>query len=394
MASEIRRSRNRIAGRKVTPAEKEQAILDRVKLGLSIVEIAGQVGKSRTQVWRIVKKLGAEGKVQLSETGRIVTTEAQKQQEAFESVQFDQFIQRYPSVKRWVDDLLVRNSGEPIVLWRANVRQLKAICDTLKISPEALIVNKETAQVLFTSFVLEFKKDHSTNTHHYLMALRNYAAFNGIVWTRGVSGLMSGKKVSYGQYAHIQLTDQQIAEGTEIAQWWGDIDLRDWFSFGCETGPRHEALRDMQLYTYEVHDGFSTMKAYESKTKGTWTKYFVNPTVQRYLQERIERQRAAGKQKLFQNGVSDRDFSTEINARLKKLYKALKITEPYFYAHPSHALRHIAAHHWLRLMDYNYSRVAKILGWKSEVTLRECYGEEPGESLLAALKDAQRRQSK
>lgn len=393
MASDIHRSRQRIAGRRIAdPAEYkalvEQAVLDRVKLGRSLKEIGEQIGKSRSQTWRIVQRLAAEGKVRLTETGRIETTDAQKQQAEYRQLDEDTFVQTYPSVKRWVDDLRVRK----IVDWRSRLGALKAISDTLKLSPESFLANQDTAKAYFTSFVLEWEKDHTAGTYRYRMAMRYFTAFNGIAWSRGASGVLTGEKANYGKYAHIKLTDQQIAQGTEIAQTWGDIDLRDWFAFGCETGPRHEALRDMQISTYEVHDGFSTLRAFESKTKGTWIKIFSNPMVQRFLQERIERQRAAGKSKLFQNHVSDSDFSTSINERLKKLYKALGLTDPYFYAHASHALRHIAAHHWLRLLDYNYSRVAKILGWKSEVTLRECYGEEPPESLLAALKDAQRRQ--
>jgi integrase len=394
--SEIHRSRFRIAGRKYSPEEYypalDKAITDRIKLGVKSPDVIGQqLGKSGDQIRRRIKELADAGKVKLTESGRVEQTEQQAQAAEYSKLAFDDFVQNSPSVKRWVDDLLVRKDGKPLAQWRELVQHLKVFCDTLKANPDSLVVSREAAEDFYKSFVIEFRKSSTANPHKYKMALRNYAMSNGIVWARGVSGLMSGKKIHFGQYAHIKLTDAQVKRGIDIASAWGDFELRDWFAIGCELGPRHLALRDMQVNTLEAHDGFLTMRAFESKTDKTWTKYIVDPQVQQIVLQRVEKQKAEGKTKLFQNHVGESEFSRSINTRLKKLYTALGATDPYFQAHPSHAMRHVAAHHWLGLSKYNYSLVAKILGWEDENTLRKCYGEMPGEVLLDALKDARKR---
>lgn len=383
-------------GRKYSPEKYpsaiREAILNRIKLGaFSSTQIGEQLGKSPDQIQVLLKAMAAEGTVTLTDTHRIERTPVQLRQSEYKvSDSLQSFIDSYPSVKKWADDLKVRNSGEPIVEYRRLVSHVKTVSDLLKTSPEAFLASKEIAQQFFTSFLLEWQKSNSTGTHSHLMALRNYCMTNGVVWPRGVSGLMSGKKVNYGVYAHVQLSDAQIKKGIELSQTWGDTDLRDWFAMGCEAGWRHVAGRDCQISTYEVHEGYSTMRAYESKTKksqGVWTKYFVNPTVQRFLMERIERQKAAGQKTLFGNHITEDQFSEKMNARLRELYTALGVVEPYCFKEPTHSLRHFAAHHWLRITKYNYSLVAKILGWKSEATLREAYGEMPGDFILSELKE-------
>src|SRR5581483_7931455 len=45
---------------------------------------------------------------------------------------------------------------------------------------------------------------------NYRMAVRNFAMSNGVSFPRGVSGLLSGKKVNYGRYAHVKLSFEKI----------------------------------------------------------------------------------------------------------------------------------------------------------------------------------------
>jgi integrase len=394
--SDVHRSRQRIAGRKVAnPAEfkaqMRKAISDRIKLGInSPAEIGRQLGKDRTTIYRYVKKMAAEGLIKLSETGRIEQTEAQAQASDYRELQFDTFVQSYPTVKAWVDDMLVRNNGKPLQSWRKHVGALKRFSDVLKTSPEALLASRQVALELMRSFVLEFRKVSASGPHHYTMTVRNYCAFNGITWARGVSGLMSGKKENFGAYAHIKMSEPQITKAIDTALAWGDRDLAVWVAIGKETCARHLALRDLDITTIEAHEGYLTARAFESKTKKTWTKYVVDPLAQRLLMQKVEEQRAAGKVKLFENHVAPKEFSEQINARLKKLYTAIGLTDPYFFSHPTHALRHVGAHHWLGLTKYNYALVAKIGGWDDPTTLQKCYGEMPGEVVIEALRDARK----
>ena len=183
--SEIHRSRFRIAGRKYSPEEypaaiHEEAILGRVKLGITAYEKIGEaLGKSGDQIQRIAQKMAAKGRVTLTKTGRIAKSEEPKvlleyiEYKTTESLQ--SFIDSYPSVQKWVDDLKIRNSdGTPIVHYQKLVSHVRTVCDTLKTSPEAFLVSKETAQQFYTAFLLEWQKDHKTGTHGHQMSLRNY----------------------------------------------------------------------------------------------------------------------------------------------------------------------------------------------------------------------------
>ncbi|MEW5840625.1 hypothetical protein [Nitrososphaera sp.] len=42
------------------------------------------------------------------------------------------------------------------------------------------------------------------------MVVRNSAMSNGVSFPRGMSGLLSGKKINYGRYAHVKLPFEKI----------------------------------------------------------------------------------------------------------------------------------------------------------------------------------------
>ena len=388
--SDIHRSRNRIAGRKYTPEEYPQAmkdaIMQRIARGIySPQDIGDQLGKDRSVITRFTKELANEGKITLTATGRIEKVASVLAKQAYESLDVDQFVQRYPSVKSWVDDMQVRKDGKAIVQWSRNLSLIKVICDTLKITPEMLVASKQIAEDMQKAFILEWRKDHTTGTHGYTMALRNYAMHSGIVWPRNVGGLMSGKKISFGKFAHIKLSDEAwmkaIDAGNEIS---GDV--RDWIAIGVETAARHLAMHTIDINSLEEHGDYLTLRAFESKTQKNWTKYIVNPAVRELLLARIDVRRSMGRTDLFlAEGENPKTYGLTMNANLKLVYERLGLSEPYFYAHATHALRHVGAHHWLGLTNYNYALVARIGGWDDVNTLIKCYGEMPASVVVAEL---------
>jgi predicted transcriptional regulator len=387
------KSRNRIAGRKIDAANFEQAmfeaILSRIRNGVvSPSEIGKELGKDRSTIFRYLQKMQAKGLVQLSDTGRIERTKDQAAQAEYKALSADEFVQSYPSVRKWVDDMAVRKDGKPIAKLGTYLGHLKRVCDVLKLSPEALTVSRETCEDAYRNFVLEFRKESQANPHGYKMALRNFAMFNNIHWARGVSGMMSGKKQSYGKYAHVKLSPEQIKRGVEIARAAGKEQLARWFRIGIETCARRGGLATIPTNSMESFPDFLTLRDFESKTQTTWTKYIIDPTAQEMVKAQVEDQSKLGKTTLFLNGVGEDAYYESMNLELKWLYKELGVTEPFFYLKPTHALRHCGAHYWLQLTNYDYNLVKKIGGWKTQEILEECYGARPPESVRAAILQA------
>lgn len=61
-----------------------------------------------------------------------------------------------------------------------------------------------------------------------------------------------------------------------------------------------------------------------------------------------------------------------------KIYKDVEpLSDPYFKKKPVHALRHLFAHIFLDLLDWNYGEVAKIGHWGTLAELERSYGEYP-----------------
>jgi len=409
-----RNSRGRIAGRKVDQDEfKERmygSILALIKQGItSPAEMGKRLMKDRSTIVRYLQQMetlpdNSPYKIKRSESGRLQNSPQVEAAKEYADLSKSDFVQSYPSVRRWLEDMSVRKDGKPLAQMSDHVTRLKVICDTLKVSPETIILEsvladgkrlspRETIEETYKQFAIEFAKTHTTAPQVYKMSIRNYAMACGINWPRGVSGLMSGKKVGYGKYAHIKLTDDQIKQGVRLAK---DPLTARWFRLGIESCARSSALAMIPIDSIEAHpktdknEAFLTVRATETKTQTTWTKFFVDPTAQQMALAQIEDQKASNHPTLFLDGVSLKEFQSEINKRLKALYSAMGLTDPYFFAHPTHALRHCGAQYWLRITNWDYDLVGVIGGWKSSV-LKEAYGARPAESILEAVNEATRR---
>ena len=116
-----------------------------------------------------------------------------------------------------------------------------------------------------------------------------------------------------------------------------------------------------------------------------WTKYISKSLYQR-IQEFIKQH--PKRTLLFVDdakiGLVD-DWLNEFRAYMKKVYEQIDITEPYFYSHPIHSLRHSGAIRLLELTDWNYELVAKLGGWTTPQTLRDCYGAMPQDVLMRVV---------
>ncbi len=58
-----------------------------------------------------------------------------------------------------------------------------------------------------------------------------------------------------------------------------------------------------------------------------------------------------------------------------------------FLNHPTHALRHIGAQHWLAKKDFNYGLVSEIGGWHTIDELKKSYGMIPPEKILEIIEN-------
>jgi biotin operon repressor len=378
-------------------------------------EIGQALGVSRIQVWKYLDALAQDGKLQKKDTGYILKTKETEAAKVFLDLDTDTWINSYSCVRSWVDDLLVRKNGKPLKAWRRNVTFVKGLCELLKIAPDALITKsiqdeRDPSKVLsghkvtdmwLTKFALKFQElKPNSSPKAYVMAVRNFAQFHGIHWQRGISGIASGKKESYGNYAHVKLSVEQIEKGGEIAltelpvsddDFFCRQDIHDIWNWGIETCARRESILLTRINRIEVHDTYISAIMYESKTETDWEKFIMRPQVQAEIKIRIEQRKAQGKRFLF---IDNEGFSTkyyqELCNKLRFIYGRLGVLEqePYFDNKPVHALRHIGAHYWLGLTNYNYALVAEIGGWKTIDILKDCYGKMPVEFKVRAIQEA------
>jgi predicted transcriptional regulator len=420
------KSRNRIYGRKATKQEITDEIAKMAAAGLPVLEIAEQSGKARTTVWRYLKEAEKRGLIEKTKTGRVKLSEQVLEEKEYARLELDDFVSKYPAVGTWVNDMRTRKDGKPIRMWKSMLSHLKTVCDTLKVPPSAVIAGPDnhariqSCRRVLQEFALAVQKGHvkyamgnkpengvgknrrkgmsEAGFHGYRMAVRNFAMSNGVSFPRGMSGLLSGKKVGYGRYAHVKLPFEKIDELVQyLGKKYGYASREQAaFVFYYLTCARNQSGARVRLSNFVTHrGGWVTCRVFESKTSTPWTKYLPadNPHQKvflDYLKARNgSRSSSSGSSKyLFIDREEEaRKFSAYITAVFKMAYRDCGIEEEYFYTHPVHALRHVGAHYWLARpeVSYNHTLVAKVGGWKSPQTLIDCYGELPEEFVIQKL---------
>jgi len=321
----------------------------------------------------------------------------------------------YNSVVNWRNKILL--SGHLSAL--NHFRYMEKVCngkalEGYKINPDKF--DLEEAQKFLTLYITS--KGENPNKH-YIMAIRHFLMCNGIAIPRGLGGQygLSGEKQSYGRYAHIKLSDDQINQVKSILESnneWKEKGFDIGFRIGVETCTRAWALSTIPKSRITKEGNRLIIQVFEPKVKekdryfkrlGKWWRKYISKDlwerVTEYMESHKEREclllnNATEKRSEFwlygekiERIVNDKKKSINLHNgftdALKFAYKQIGITEPYFYEHAIHTLRHIGAHRLLRLTNYNYEIVAKLGGWTTPQIVRDCYGEMPDDVIFQVL---------
>lgn len=410
----IIKSRGRLAGKKTTYQNIEDTIVRLAKEGKSSKEISAQVGKHRDTVNEYIKKAIAKGLIERDSERKIKITAKVQTELVHQFLQRDNFKTKYPSVENWVDKRLLEATGnkDKIKSVMSQLNYLKVVCDTLEIHPYSLLAEKngvkyaglEDTMLLFKKAIVDgtvknIKKRQKKELddvnidatfRNYLMACRNFAMYSGVTIPKlPKSHILSGKKVSFGMYAHIKLPFPKINECVKylISKYSENSEETAKFIFYYLTGTRKNSAYKVETNTIQVRlDGWLECKVYEKKTDTTWRKLIPNDNphfeiIKNYMLNRIK----IGERFLFGNGKQTERQKNYFIDVLKETYKACNIFDAYFENHATHALRHVSAHYWLDRTEDNYVAVARIVGWKDVQTLILCYGEITDEKIIAII---------
>ena len=403
----------RLYGKRATPEEITKEILkllhgDKVNdiEPLSVADTAKILGWSRDNVYVYTKKAIKAGLLKLENNRKLCIPSNQTSEASFRRFTKHHQILDIPLVAEWKQDMLTRKQGAPISSWKTRMRYLESICNTCKIKPKKLLASqRQTENILkkYAQLYLEGKTDKdprgirtSSDIRNVLytraQAIRDFCGFYGLIWKRGVGGVMSQAVPNHGLYADVRLTDEELEEADRyiMSRWGLDSDIYRWFWIGIESCSRSAALYTMKLdYTkHTSRTGQTTyiMTAFEPKTRhikrGKWIKYITRSSTQKS----IDIIKARGVNRIFESKTAKDKFQRQINAILKEIYRHLGKND-YFEGRPTHALRHIGAHYWLSKKNYNYGLVAMIGGWNTIDELRKSYGEIPPEKVLEMIED-------
>ena len=362
--------------------------------------VSKTIGLCRSMV-HVYRKLAIElGKINVDDRGKeIITDDIQQLRDSY-FLEKEEFV-KHPLVEEWIDDLLTRKQGQPIKTWKNHVTRLRTICNSCKIKPEQLLIDRKTTEKIIKNYVLSYYKSekHTSNKNSNIIpksraycsaqVVRSFCSFHGLTWPKGVSGIMSGKVVGHGKYADIKLTSSELKMADKfIKETWGiDSDIYRVFWIGIESCARKTALLNMKCEWREQISKNSgkrifVMTVFESKTvhikDGKWVKYITRNDTQQSLELHKNKKYSRiwtsfGKYKSTQNQLRD---------QLREIFRHLEKSEEYYYKNPFHALRHIGAHYWLEKTDYNYGFVAKIGGWHTIDELKNSYGDMPTEFII------------
>ena len=372
---------------------------------LSVTETAKLLGVCRGTVYNYLKRIRGN-ELEKTNTGRYKLPKIPLEKQFRQFNKFHE-ITSDPLVAEWMDDLITRKGGEPLKRWKTRMRCLESVCNTCHIHPSDLLVSQRNTEKILRNYaqLASQGKYYRSNTgrkasgvrhvmYHRVQAVRDFSGFYGMTWRRGVGGIMSQKVVSHGQYADTRLTSDELEKTDSfIKERWGlDSDIYRWFWIGIESCARFEALYNMTL-DYTTHINPKTgktvyvMSVFESKTEhirgGKWFKYITRTDTQKSID--LLRQR--GGQRIHGADINRTEFKKMVSKSLAEIFTHLGKTNPYFFHHPTHSLRHIGAQYWLAKKDYNYGLVAEIGGWHTIDELKKSYGMIPPEKILEIIEN-------
>lgn len=396
---------------------------------LSNQQVANKLGVSRRWIIELVKLAIKTGLAEADPNNsvKIKLPKQTKDEKTFLRLKQDKFAQ-HPIIQEWIQDMRSRNDGEGLVGWENHVNGVHNICNTLKINPEQLIVNKETTKKLFLNFLDAIKdgqeeftqtvnarkrKSIKNTRKHHITALRSFCAKFGIAWAKGEDPVMGNKVVGHGNYAGVRFTkgDFEVADLWLKKHYGVDSDLYRFFWFGVESCAREQAILGAKCEWEEVPDDdkvIFVMKVFESKTKhlnaGIWEKFITKEELQQSL---IKHKRKGNALIWTKKSNNMNKIVGDFRNQLRELYHAVgkipnikeleenrknkeAVSDNYFFEKPIHTLRHIGAHYWLDKTDYDYGIVADVGGWHTIDELKKSYGAMPAEMKYKKIKEARK----
>lgn len=376
---------------------------------LNPTEIARRLGKSRQFVYDYLKKATELDEISTDEKGTIIIDKESLQAKKFKEFGENHPITTDPLVESWIDAMKFRgHTGKGRKGANLFVLKIEQICNSLHIEPVQLTMSlkqtEEYAQAFYNKIESgEFETRTSTRTnsgidqiwYQHRMAIRSFAINSGVSIPKGHGGILSGKIVSHALYADLELSDKQISDVEKyIIDTWGlDSDIYRMTMFGIETGARRKAMMNATLDFKETTDEDSTvftMSVIETKTEhieGGKIEKFIQ---RQKTQESLKLAKQKGYTKLWDSkNITESKFYVTLCKQLKEIYRYLGIAHHYFYEKPVHVLRHIAVHYWLRLTDYDYVFVAKIIGISVQELIKS-YGKMPIDVMWKKLKKSRK----
>ena len=106
------------------------------------------------------------------------------------------------------------------------------------------------------------------------------------------------------------------------------------------------------------------------------------------LQKAIDDLKAKGINRLNEEELPKKRLDAKIRTALVDLYKYLgkeTVHDGYFIKHWFHVLRHVGAHYWLRITEYNHSVGAIVGSWKIVQELIDSYGATPHDIVMKKI---------
>jgi len=400
----ITKTRGYMSGQKMTSSQMEKEVI-RLSKTHKIFEIADITGKNRRTIERFLKKAKEAGKILTSSSGRITFPGEELAKRAYDKLSKDDLYEKYQPIKTWVDRRRAEAKGSKTKLKRlqSQLGKIKVVCDTLRLNPYVMLSAGEdgTSYGGLTNVMSAFsiamtegkivylrksqKQPDPENIagpfREHLMACRSFSSYNGVAIPKlPPDHILSGKKVGFGQYAHIRMSFKQINSCVESLKKQFGVDSFEVasFVFYYLTGTRNKSLFPIKTASCEVaENGWITCRVYESKQFTTWKKFIPNDNPHyEIMQNWIEKRKQQHKPYLFsEDGTATEGFVKNLLNNFKGIYEENGLVEEYFVGHAIHCLRHVAAHYWLDRTGLSHGAVAKIVGWKDVQTLIQCYGE-------------------
>jgi len=366
MAQEIKK-RLRLYGKPATQEEIAKEVsklllgdLRRQIMPKNITEIGRAMAYSRDTVY-YYKNLAIDLKfLELDQDGKAKIPE-KIAHTAFKKFTEDNRLSKNMLVSDWVQDMMTRKQGKPIVSWKSRLQNFTVWLNTLKINPEQALDSLETTDKYMKNFLslysqgkaeMIYKQDPSKTdisgiAYRYSQAYRDFMNFHKLVYPKGHKGVSSQVVVGHAKYNDVKLTDEELAEAKKylIKKYGVCSDEFRFFMMGVESCGRHGAVFPMTL-DYEIKK-FEDLECYvfeviETKTEGSkhgskWKKFVTDED----LKKSIDDLKAKGINRLNEEKMPAYKLDRKISTAFYDLYRHLgkeTVHDGYFMKHFFHAL--------------------------------------------------------